>query len=45
MKVLRTPDACFEGLADCPFASHCTVTRRDDGSELRSHHLDFMRST
>lgn len=40
MKVLRTPDARFEGLKDFPFAPHYTSIRTDDGTPLRIHHLD-----
>ena len=40
MKVLRTPDKRFEGLADFPFAPHYTTIETHDGSELRIHHLD-----
>ena len=40
MKILRTPDSCFEGLADYPFAPHYTTIKTADGSDLRIHHLD-----
>ena len=40
MKTLRTPDECFEGLADYPFAPHYTTIQAHDGSDLRIHHLD-----
>ena len=40
MKILRTPDARFENLADYPFAPHYTEIKTQDGSELRIHHLD-----
>lgn len=40
MKILRTPDARFENLADYPFQPHCTNIQTEDGSELRIHHLD-----
>ena len=40
MKILRTPDERFAGLADYPFAPHYTNIRTEDGSELRIHHLD-----
>ena len=40
MKILRTPDACFEGLADYPFKPHYTTIKTEDGSDLRIHHLD-----
>lgn len=40
MKILRTPDERFEGLADYPFPPHYTTIQTDDGSNLRIHHLD-----
>ena len=40
MKILRTPDNCFEGLVDYPFAPHYTTIKTEDGSDLRIHHLD-----
>ena len=40
MKILRTPDACFDGLADYPFAPHYTTIETDTGDALRIHHLD-----
>ena len=40
MKILRTPDARFENLADYPFTPHYTDINAGDGSELRVHHLD-----
>ncbi|MGI9326143.1 MAG: haloalkane dehalogenase [Pseudomonadales bacterium] len=40
MKILRTPDARFEDLADYPFAPHYTTIKTDDGSDLRIHHID-----
>ena len=40
MKILRTPEERFEGLADYPFAPHYTTIQTEDGSELRIHHLD-----
>ncbi len=40
MKILRTPDERFEGLADYPFAPHYTTIETHDGSDLRIHHLD-----
>lgn len=40
MKVLRTPDECFKGLEDYPFAPHYTEIRTGDGTALRIHHLD-----
>ncbi|MDP6187051.1 MAG: alpha/beta fold hydrolase, partial [Pseudomonadales bacterium] len=40
MRILRTPDERFEGLADYPFAPHYTTIQTHDGSDLRIHHLD-----
>lgn len=40
MKVLRTPDERFEGLADYSFAPHYTDIETADGTALRIHHLD-----
>lgn len=40
MKVLRTPDERFDGLADYPFAPNYTNIRTADGTDLRIHHLD-----
>ncbi len=40
MKLVRTPDERFAGLADYPFAPHYTTIRTDDGTDLRIHHLD-----
>lgn len=40
MKILRTPEARFEGLADYPFQPHYTTIKTEDGSDLRIHHLD-----
>ncbi|MEZ5945606.1 MAG: haloalkane dehalogenase [Hyphomonas sp.] len=40
MKILRTPDACFDRIKDYPFAPNYTAIRTADGSELRIHHLD-----
>jgi len=40
MKTLRTPDQCFDNLADDPFAPNYTVIQTEDGSDLRIHHLD-----
>ncbi|MEM7097606.1 MAG: haloalkane dehalogenase [Pseudomonadota bacterium] len=40
MKILRTPDHCFEGLIDYPFAPNYTNITTQDGSDLRIHHLD-----
>ena len=40
MKVLRTPDENFEGLADYPFEPHYTTINTDQGVDLRIHHVD-----
>ncbi|MCH2185302.1 haloalkane dehalogenase [Myxococcota bacterium] len=40
MKVLRTPDQCFENLPDYPFQPHYTEVDDGDGGTLRIHHLD-----
>jgi len=40
MKILRTPDACFQDLQDYPFEPHYTNITTEDGDELRIHHID-----
>jgi haloalkane dehalogenase len=41
MKVLRTPDDRFAGIADYPFAPHyAEVTDKDTGTQLRLHYID-----
>lgn len=40
MKILRTPDERYAGLADYPFNPNYTMIKTADGSELRIHHLD-----
>jgi haloalkane dehalogenase len=40
MKILRTPDSCFENLPGYDFAPHYTCVTDDDGTELRIHHID-----
>jgi haloalkane dehalogenase len=40
MKVLRTPDERFAGLADYPFAANYTTIQTEGGTDLRIHHLD-----
>ncbi|TMV09982.1 alpha/beta fold hydrolase [Ruegeria sediminis] len=40
MKVLRTPDARFEGLADYPFAPNYVDVDDTEGGALRVHYLD-----
>lgn len=41
MRVLRTPEAAFEGVADYPFAPHyLNVTDAQSGANLRVHYVD-----
>lgn len=40
MKILRTPDARFQGLPDYGFAPHYLNIRDADGTELRIHSID-----
>lgn len=40
MKVLRTPDACFENLPGYSFEPNYLTISDDDGTELRVHYLD-----
>jgi haloalkane dehalogenase len=40
MKVLRTPDSAFDGLADFPFKPVYTEIKAHDGTPLRIHHID-----
>lgn len=40
MKILRTPDSCFDGLPDYNFAPHYTTVKADDGTPIRIHHID-----
>ncbi len=40
MKILRTPDVCFDNLLDYPFEPRYTNIQTADGSELRIHHID-----
>lgn len=40
MKILRTPDARFEGLTDYPFKPHWTEVPSGDGKTLRIHAVD-----
>ena len=40
MKILRTPDTCFENLEDYPFEPHYTTIQTQGGDEIRIHHLD-----
>ena len=40
MKILRTPDACFENLPDYPFSPHYVSVPDGEGSQLRIHYVD-----
>ena len=40
MKILRTPDECFAGLADYPFQPHWTEIASGEGEMLRLHFVD-----
>jgi haloalkane dehalogenase len=40
MKVLRTPDECFEDLPGYSFAPHYTEVSDGEGGSLRVHHID-----
>ena len=40
MDVLRTPDACFDGLSGYSFAPRYADVRAGDGAVLRMHYLD-----
>ena len=40
MKILRTPDACFDNLPDYDYQPHYTTIRDEDGTEIRIHHID-----
>jgi len=40
MRVLRTPDRCFEGIEDYPFEPVYTNITTADGTQLRVHHID-----
>lgn len=40
MKILRTPDECFENLSDYPFAPNYLMVSDLEGGELRIHYLD-----
>ena len=40
MKVLRTPDGCFDGLPDYPFGPHYVEIDDGDGGRLRVHYVD-----
>lgn len=45
MKILRTPDSCFEHLAGYPFAPNYLNVPSGDGEQLRIHYLDEGPST
>ena len=40
MKVLRTPDSCFENIKDYPYKPVYTNIKTKDGTSLRIHHID-----
>jgi haloalkane dehalogenase len=40
MELLRTPDECFDSLADYPFQPRYTDIDTDDDAVLRIHHVD-----
>ena len=40
MEFLRTPEHCFDDLADYPFAPHYLNVTDADGTDLRIHYLD-----
>ena len=40
MKVLRTPDSCFDNLKDYPYKPIYTNIKTADGTKLRIHHID-----
>ena len=40
MKILRTPDECFDGLPDFNFTPHYTTIAGRDGVSLRFHFID-----
>lgn len=40
MDVLRTPDTCFEGLADWPYEPRYVEVSDADGTRLRIHYVD-----
>ena len=40
MKILRTPDSCFENLADFPFTPNYLCIRDSSGTDIRMHYLD-----
>lgn len=40
MQILRTPDACFEGLVDWPYPPHYVDINAADGTQLRLAYVD-----
>jgi haloalkane dehalogenase len=40
LKILRTPDARFDGLPDFPFTPHYCEVKDSDGTALRIHYVD-----
>lgn len=40
MKVLRTPDSCFDNLPGYDFQPHYLTIKDDDGTPLRVHYID-----
>ncbi|WP_206045348.1 haloalkane dehalogenase [Oceanicoccus sagamiensis] len=40
MKVLRTPDSCFDNLPGYNYEPHYTTIKDDDGTEIRIHSID-----
>ena len=40
MKILRTPDECFDRLKDYPFEPNYTVIKTECGNDIRIHHID-----
>ena len=40
MKILRTPDSCFDKLKDYPYKPIYTNIKTADGTKLRIHHID-----
>lgn len=40
MKILRTPDSCFENLPDYDFEPNYKVIQDEDGTDIRIHYID-----
>jgi haloalkane dehalogenase len=40
MKILRTPDECFENLPGFDYEPHYVTIKDDDGTDIRIHYLD-----